>query len=277
MKNLLFLFSFYCFISNVKSQTIKSCCAESATQQFAVLGKDQSFINSHESPMPYKYSSKGADVYFKVKNGPDAHAWIINAPQKTETYLIVIHEWWGLNDYVKQQAEKYGDELGVNIIALDLYDNKVAVTPDEATKYMQSVTSERATSIIKGAFEYAGNDAKIFTIGWCFGGGWSLQAAIDANRHCAGCIIFYGMPEQDITRLRTLQCDVLGIFAKKDKWINGDVVIKFQENMKQAEKKLFIESYEADHAFANPSNPHFDIEAAFDAHQKVINFIKSRM
>lgn len=263
------------FISN--AQVTKSCCISSANEEFSSLSRNADFVKSHEEPLPFTFKGNGKDVYFKTSDGKQAHAWEIKAAKPTNIYLLVIHEWWGLNDYVKQQGEKMCSDLGINILALDLYDNNVAQTREDAAKYMQSVKQERAAAIIKGAFDYAGDKAEFFTIGWCFGGGWSLQTALEAGNRCKGCIMFYGMPEENISRLKTLSCDVLGIFAEKDEWINKDVVTKFEANMKDAGKKLIVAEYDADHAFANPSNPHFDKEAAEDAYNKVKDFIKTRI
>jgi carboxymethylenebutenolidase len=89
--------------------------------------------------------------------------------------------------------------------------------------------------------------------------------------------MYYGMPESDVNKLKTLHCDVIGFFANKDQGITPAVVDKFQENMKAADKKLIVNRYDADHAFANPSNPHFNKEATEDAYTKTVAFIKERM
>ena len=142
---------------------------------------------------------------------------------------------------------------------------------------MQSIKTERAINIIKGAYSYAGANAKVFTIGWCFGGGWSLQTAILGGNQVRGCVMFYGMPETDVNKLKTLNCDVIGFFAKKDQWITPKVVDTFNINMKTAGKKSMTYEYDAEHAFANPSNPHYDKTATADAYSKAIPFIKERM
>ena len=112
---------------------IAVCCAPTATQQFASLADDKNFMMSHDAPLPFVYkSANGADITFKAADGTDAHGWMVKAAKPTNYYLFVVHEYWGLNDYIKQQSEKMSDDLGVNVIALDLYDNKVAATPDEA-------------------------------------------------------------------------------------------------------------------------------------------------
>lgn len=277
MKKLFLFFSILISVLSAQAQIVKSCCAKPATEKFAGFASDNNFISSHEAPIPYIYTGKGNDIHFKTSDGKDAHAWEIKANEQTNVYLFMIHEWWGLNDNIKREAEKYADELGINIIALDLYDNQVATNSDDAAKIMQSVKKERATAIIRGGFDYVGKKAKIFTIGWCFGGGWSLQTAIEAGNQAIGCIMFYGMPEENVSRLKALHCDVIGFFGKKDEWINEDVVKKFQDNMKEAGKNVEIHEYDAEHAFANPSNPHYDKEATADAYSKTIEFIKKRI
>lgn len=249
-----------------------------ATESFAMNASNKAFILSHEEPLPFSFTSDGGkDISYTTADGKEAHAWEIKAKRPTQYYLFVIHEWWGLNDYVKQESEKLSNELGVNVIALDMYDNQVASTREDAAKYMQAVTTERATAIIKGAFNYAGKEARIFTIGWCFGGGWSLQTAIEAGNRAAGCIMFYGQPEKDVDRLKNLKCDVIGFFAKRDEWINEKVVEDFKANMQAADRKVSVYEYDADHAFANPSNPHFDKAATADAYTKIYAFIKERI
>ena len=280
MKKLVLFFVMMLSISSLFAQMkMAACCAPvTATDQFAMLAGNKKFVTSHEAPLPFIYhSANGSDITYKTPDGTDAHAWMVKAQKPTDYYLFVVHEWWGLNDYVKQEAEKLSNELGVNAIAIDLYDNKVATTPQDAGKLMQSVNTERAMNIIKGAYTYAGANAKVFTIGWCFGGGWSLQTALLGGGQVKGCVMFYGMPETDVNKLKTLNCDVIGFFAKKDQWITPKVVDTFNINMQTAGKKLMTYEYDADHAFANPSNPHFDKPATDDAYSKAIPFIKERM
>jgi carboxymethylenebutenolidase len=265
-------------IAGFAQPQMAACCTPVATEKFALFASDISFVMSHEAPLPFVYHSEnGQDITFKAADGTDAHGWMVKASKPTDYYLFVIHEWWGLNDYIKQESEKLGNELGVNVIAIDLYDNKVATTPDEAGKIMQTVKTERAVNIIKGAYNYAGSKAKVFTIGWCFGGGWSLQTALLGGSQVVGCVMYYGMPEADVNRLKTLHCDVIGFFANKDGYITPKIVDEFKGHMQEADKKLTVYQYDADHAFANPSNPHFDKDATADAHAKAVAFIKERM
>lgn len=277
MKKLLVVMMFLPIV--VFAQEDKSCCAVSATAQFAMLAKDESFKASHVEPVPFTFvAEKGKFVTFKTSDGADGHAFEVKAAKTTTNYIFMVHEWWGLNDYIQQEAEKLQRELGnVNVLALDLYDGKVATTREDASKYVGAMKEERARVIIKGALDYAGSNAKIGTIGWCFGGGWSLQTALIAGKQCVACVIYYGMPEKDPEKLKTLNAPVLGIFGKKDKGINPEVVRTFEILMKNAQKNITVKMYDAVHAFANPSNPQYDKEATADAHKHTIEFFKKNL
>ena len=265
------------FITMANAQMNMSCCLPSATEKYALNAADKDFVAAHLSPLPYTYAGAGEDITYKAADGTDAHAWMIKAEKQTDYYMFVVHEWWGLNDYIKKEAEKFARELGINVIALDLYDKQVATNPQDAAKIMQSVKTARAMAIIKGAYEYAGANAKVFTIGWCFGGGWSLQAAIEGGKQVAGCIMYYGQPEEDAERLKTINCDIIGFFGNKDTHPSPEMVTKFEQTAKTAGVKLMVNRYDATHAFANPSNPNFNKEATADAYAKVKEFVMARM
>lgn len=277
MKKAILIVSIFCSLKNF-AQT--SCCSKPpATETFAMLTQDKKFVSAHLEPLPFSLDAPlGKEVSFKTADGAEGFGYEIKATKESNYYLFVIHEWWGLNDYIKQEAEKYHKALGnVNVIAIDLYDKKVATTRDSAAKYMQSVRKERAEAIIKGALDYAGAKAEIATVGWCFGGGWSLQASMLAGKNARACIMYYGMPEQEQAKLENLFCPVLMIWPTKDEWINKDVVTKFQATMQRAKKDLKVKSYKADHAFANPSNPKYNKEFAEDAFKSSIGLLKKNL
>ncbi|WP_188814408.1 dienelactone hydrolase family protein [Hymenobacter cavernae] len=264
-------------VVSVASAQSMSCCARptNATEAFAMLASNEDFSGGHDAPLPYTYEGEGQAIEFKTPDGKNAHGFEIKSSTPSNKYLFVIHEWWGLNDYIKKESSTFANELkGVNIIALDLYDGQVASTPEEAGKLMQGVKTDRAQNIIKGAIMYAGPKAQIASVGWCFGGGWSLQTALLAGSKDVGCVMYYGMPEQDVAKLKTLNTDVLGIFGSQDKWINPEVVSQFQKDMAAAKKQVTIKSYDADHAFANPSNPKFNQKFAAEAHTATVDYLR---
>jgi carboxymethylenebutenolidase len=268
-----------CAIFTFGQSKVVCCGKPSATQQFAMLASSKNFVMSHAVPKKFHFqSSIGKAITYKTPDGKEANGYELKAKKPTNNYLFVIHEYWGLNDFVKAESEKLYNDLGdVNIIDLDLYDGKIATTREDAGKFMQAVKEDRAQAIIKGALAYAGPKAHIATLGWCFGGGWSLQTALLAGKQLAGCVMYYGMPEQDVNKLKTLNADVLGNFANKDQWINTKVVAKFADDMKAAGKKLYLHQYDADHAFANPSNPAYNSPATKDAYTNTLSFLKERL
>jgi len=277
MKNICSVFLMFLFTLSVRAQKMDNCCQPTATELYALNASDKQFQMSHEDPIPFTYiSEKGKDINYKTEDGNDAHAFEIKT-NSSPYYLFVIHEWYGLNDYIKQEAEKLSNELGINVLALDLYDNKVAAGRDSAARYVQSVKTDRAMHIIHGAFAYVGTNAKVFTIGWCFGGGWSLQAAIEGGKQTVGCIMYYGQPEKDIARLKKLNSDIIGFFGNKDQFPGPAIVDQFVTDAEKAGVKLIVNRYDAGHGFANPSNPSHNKEATDDAHVKVLAYVKERM
>ncbi|WP_448702017.1 dienelactone hydrolase family protein [Mucilaginibacter sp. AW1-3] len=277
-KLLLLIVTVMCYsVGFSQSKTVAVC--HSPTQQFAMLASDKKFVKAHADPRPFHFQSTiGKAITYPCADGKTAGAYELKAAKPTHNYLFVVHEWYGLNDYIKQESEKlYNDVGNVNVIAIDLYDGSVASNSADAGKYMAAVKEDRAQAIIKGAIAYAGPKARIATIGWCFGGGWSLQTTLLAGKHAVGCVMYYGMPEQDVEKLKTLNTDVLGIFGNQDKWINPQVVAKFADNMKKADKKLTLYQYDANHGFSNPSNPVYNADATKDAYTHTIAFLKPRL
>lgn len=255
----------------------KTCC--SSTEAFAALGNDVAFVNKHEEPVPMLYiEQKGEMITFKVSDGKDANAYAVKSLEKSNKYVLVFHEWWGLNEYIKQMSDKLSSDLtNVNVIAIDLYDGKVATSREDAQNYMMALSQERAMAIMEGLKTKIGAEAEVATIGWCMGGGMSMQASLAFANEAIACIMYYGMPETNIEKLITLQAPVLFIHATYDQWINDEVVKTFEMNMKQVNKQLKVLRYDADHAFANPSNPKHNAEAAQDAYDHVLKFLNERL
>lgn len=248
------------------------------TDDMAQFSEDQEFKDAHDSPEALEFAGKGQMLEFATTDDSTGQAYLVAPGKLTDKVLFVIHEWWGLNDHIKKEAERLADSLdNVTVLALDLYDGKVADNPDDAGKLMQSVKPERAEAIIKGAMGQVGSNAEIATIGWCFGGGWSLKASIMAGAQAAGCVMYYGMPVQEASALAPLRTEVLGIFAEKDGWITPEVVNNFEELAEKTNKEVTTHQFDADHAFANPSNPNYDKEAAEKANALALDFLKEKL
>lgn len=251
---------------------------DAAKESFEDLGDNAEFREKHDEPRETEESEfNGKMIEIAVADGMSANAYALTT-EGSSKYLLVFHEWWGLNSYVKQEADRLAESLeGVNVIALDLYDGKVAEVRDSAQKYMQSANEERLNAIVAGAMAMIPSDATIGTIGWCFGGGWSLKGSLAAGYRAEACVMFYGMPVQEREILKGLESDVLFIYGKQDKWINEDVANQFVENMKGLEEDLIVKGFDADHAFANPTQESYNEEAATEANAMALEFLKSEL
>ena len=241
---------------------------------------DKDFRDAHETPTALHYAAKGEMFHFNTPDGSNGMAYLVKGADgfSSHKFLFVVHEWWGLNDHIKQEADRLAASLPkVNVLALDLYDGKLATNPDDAGKFMKAVKPERCESIINGALAVAGKDGQVATIGWCFGGGWSLRSSILAADRGAGCVMYYGMPVEKADELAPLHADVLGIFAKKDGWIGEEVIGKFKDLAKATGKSLDVHWFDADHAFANPSSPKYNEAAAKEANQLALDFLKKKL
>ena len=192
--------------------------------------------------------------------------------------LIVIHEWWGLNDWVKDQASKLADQ-GYVALAVDLYRGKVATTPDMAHEIMRGVPEDRAKRDLHAAFEFLASQPnvkkdRIGAIGWCMGGGYSLDVALQEPMLAAD-VINYGHLATDPAALQKINAPILGSFGAQDHGITPDDVHKFEAAMKQFNKKVDIKIYDdAGHAFENPNNKDGYREAdAADAWKRTLGFL----
>lgn len=192
--------------------------------------------------------------------------------------IIVIHEWWGLNDNVKAMTRRLAGE-GYQALAVDLYGGAVADTPDAAKQLMGAVMANReaAAAILRRADEFLKQRGapKVGVIGWCFGGGWSLATAIDLPQGIDAAVMYYGQPEKDRARLERLRAPLLGFFGAADQSIPAAAVREMEGALKQLGKQVEIHVYDgAGHAFANPSGTNYRPAAAEDAWSRTRAFFK---
>ena len=191
--------------------------------------------------------------------------------------IIVIHEWWGLNDWVKDQAANLADQ-GYVTLAIDLYRGKVATTPDMAHEIMRGVPEDRAKRDLRAAFEFLQSQPnvrkdRIGSIGWCMGGGYSLDVALQEPTLAAD-VINYGHLATDPDAIRKINAPILGLFGGQDHGITPDDVHKFEAIMKQLGKKIDVKIYDdAGHAFENPNNKTgYRPDDAADAWKRTVTF-----
>jgi len=265
---------------------VLSCGNKSVKDKgMTTFADDKEFQEKHEQPVDVSDHQKmGSTMTVDTEDGKQTKLYGNHAKEGSDKYLFVIHEWWGLNENVKKEVDQLFESLDgkVNVIALDLYDGQVATSPEEAGKIMQSVQEDRANAIINGAINKVKSDVgngepKIATIGWCFGGGWSLKSSILAGSAGAGCVMYYGMPVQTAKELAPLEADIICIHPKQDKWITEEVINKFETLTKATGKNFTVHQFDADHAFANPSSPRYNEAAAQEANKLTLQFLKEKL
>ncbi len=261
----------------VEKAEVIECLNMETQQAYKLEAGTPAFAAMHLSPIVVNPENLlGKMMSFDAADGKPANAYFIAAKKKSNKYLIVIQEWWGLNENIKMESDKYYTDLeDVNVIAVDMYDGKVAATPDSAMKLMRGADMGRMTAIMQGAIKYAGSKASIYSVGWCFGGMWSLQTAILAGPQAKGSVMYYGRPESNMEKLKSIQCDIIGFFGNLDQSPSPTMVNDFEKNMKEAGKNLSVNRYQAGHGFANPSNPSYNAAAKEDSYAKAIAFLKA--
>jgi carboxymethylenebutenolidase len=240
---------------------IAICVLALAAASFAASGKEVSYKSGDETVMGMLYTPAGSGPF---------------------PGIVVIHEWWGLNDWVKEQASKLADQ-GYAALAVDLYRSKVADNPNTAHELMRGVPEDRAARDLHAAVEYLKSQPnvrkdRIASIGWCMGGGYSLNVAL-AEPTLAAAVINYGHLATDPAALHKINAAILGNFGGQDQGIPPDDVQKFEEALKKDGKKADIKIYpDAGHAFENPNNKGgYRAEDAADAWQRTVKFLNETL
>ncbi len=224
------------------------------------------------------FAAEGKPVSYK--SGDETVQGLLYTPAGKGPFpaLVVVHEWWGLNDWVKEQASKLADQ-GYVSLAVDLYRGKVATSPDMAHELMRGVPEDRAKRDLHAAVEFLKAQPnvkkdRIGSIGWCMGGGYALDVALQ-EPDLAATVINYGHLATDPEALKKINASILGLFGGQDRGITPDDVHKFEQQLKQLGKKVEIKIYDdAGHAFENPNNQDgYRAADAADAWQRTVDFL----
>ena len=191
--------------------------------------------------------------------------------------IIVIHEWWGLNNNVRAMADRLAGE-GYMVLAVDLYGGKTADSPADARALMLGVVEDpgRANENIRAAYEFltTAGAPRIGSLGWCFGGGWSLNTAQLFADELDAAVIYYGQVTDDEDRLRPISAPILGLFGADDTGITVESVEAFRASLERLRKEHDIHVYPGvGHAFANPTGTNYNAEAATDAWVRTLEFL----
>jgi carboxymethylenebutenolidase len=208
--------------------------------------------------------------------GTTAHvAW---PEYETTAAVVLIQEWWGINDHIRDIAGRYANE-GYLCVAPDLYRGKLAKDAEEAGKFMQSLAIEDGLETIREAIGEAKakyNVQKIGITGYCMGGTFALRAACEIDELAAAAPFYGDIPEEEV--LKNLSVPTLFIAGKRDAWINPEKVNQLIDAARKYNLPVEVVTYDADHAFFNDTRPQvYDAEAAADAWKRVLDLFRKHL
>lgn len=191
--------------------------------------------------------------------------------------VIIVHDWWGLNDHVRAEANRIAAE-GYIVLAVDLYGGEVVATPEAARAKMISVVEnpELVESNLQQALEFVGvaGAPAVATLGWGLGGSWSLDAARLFPQRVNAAVVFYGQVSDDEDRLASIDSPVLGFFGERDRGIKIDSVRRFESAMQRLRKDLTLNVYDdTGHGFVDPARANYRAELAAEAWQQTLDFL----
>ncbi len=227
-------------------------------------------------------AAEGKEVSYK--SGDETVKGMLFTPSGKGPFpaIVAIHEWWGLNDWVKEQASKLADQ-GYVVLAVDLYRGKVADTPDLAHELMRGVPEDRAKRDLLAAANYLRaqknvKPAKVGTLGWCMGGGYAAMLAL-SDPKLAAASVHYGHITTDKEAMAKIHAAIQGIFGAQDRGIPADDVRKWEATLKELGKDVEVTIYpDAGHAFENPNNKQgYRADAAADAWKKTLAFFDAKL
>jgi carboxymethylenebutenolidase len=217
-------------------------------------------------------------------SGTETVSGFLAMPEKPGRYpaLVVVHEWWGLTDWVKEQAQKLAEQ-GYIALAVDLYKGQVTTDPEVAHELMRGLPQDRAVSDLKAGFAYLATRKDvdrdhIGSIGWCMGGGYALQLAIH-EPHLAACVVNYGALPTDPNDIQQIFAPVLGSFGANDRGITPADVQGFEKTMRGMNRRIDVKIYDgAGHGFENSTNTAgYRPDAAADAWARTLAFLGKAM
>ena len=228
------------------------------------------------------FGATGKSVSYK--SGDETVQAMLYAPEGKGPFpgIVVIHEWWGLSDWVKEQASKLADQ-GYVALAIDLYRGKVATTPDLARELMRGVPEDRVARDLHAAVEFLKsqpnvNKDRLASIGWCMGGGYSIDVALQEPTLTAA-VINYGRLATDPEQLKKIHASILGLFGGQDRGITPDDVKQFDLALRRLGKHVETIIYpDAGHAFENPNNKDgYRANDATDAWNRTVDFLAKEL
>ena len=237
----------------------------------------EALLTEQRSP-DLDFAGRGQVITFETPQDRTGRAYIIKSEQPSTNYLILFHEWWGLTNGIKREAERYFDRFDeVNVVAIDLYDGRTATHAAEAQSLVAQLSNDKALDIIGGLLAYAGPEAELLTLGWDTGAYWALRTAVEAGPQAVGCVMYYGEAVTDARDLIGLEAPVLYLVGDLDDFISQQSVERFVALGRALNKDIAVGRYNAAHNFANTESPRYNEAVARRANLRVMQFIAEQL
>jgi carboxymethylenebutenolidase len=223
----------------------------------------------------------GETVTFPGSAGDATGYFAVSKREGIRPGLLLVHEWWGLNDDIRARADRFAEE-GYAVLAVDLYRGRSTADPNEAHELMRGLPADRADADLRAAYRYVQKHSRVGgmpvgVLGWCMGGGYSLRLAqLEPDLRAA--VVYYGRLATTTEALAPIRAPLLGHFGAEDRGIPVDTVRQFETLMKQLGKYAEIHVYDgAGHAFARPGGASYRPEAAKQADARTDQFLRERL
>lgn len=214
-------------------------------------------------------------------NGEAGSGYLATAASGSGPGVIVLQEWWGLVDHIKEVADRFAGE-GFVALAPDMYHGETADSPDDAKRLMMSLNIDRAEKDLRGSIEYLlsldqTQGDQVGTVGFCMGGQLSLYAAC-ANSQVGACVNYYGIHPDVQPDIGNLEAPVLGFFGEDDAKVSPEVVRELEERLNQAGKQVEVHIFPgADHGFFNDGRPMYKEKEAKESWDRMIQFYRANL
>tara|TARA_R110002050_G_scaffold290260_1_gene443780 strand:+ start:109759 stop:110550 length:792 start_codon:yes stop_codon:yes gene_type:complete len=240
--------------------------------------KDKNVDNSYKENNSNSWNSNlGATILIQNNTNFPGTGFLLQSQKPSNNWLFIYHDRWGVTENVKMDAYSLWRDLkNVNVLVIDLNNGLHPSNNKEAIQIIQNSDTTRNRNLIAGAIKLAGPDANIASMGWCYGGSWAMQSAIQAASHNVGCVVYYGMPEFDTSKLKDLSSEVFAIFGDRDTYITESIRSKFQSSMGQAGKQLIQKDYHTSGEFANRNSENYNFSLAANAYSQVLTYLASK-
>lgn len=255
--------------------TLSACTLDTPEESGGNYSPDFLVQDAYLQVLPEVYTPRGKMLMLPADDKKAIRVYAMQDSLPVKKIVVLFHDWWGLTDQVKLEAERWHDSLKLPVLAIDLFDSVVAETPAQASLALKKMKQDRIENILRGLHKYIGNEATVATIGWSSGVNYSLLFAQRLGHQVSACIAYYGPPPAGEQVWASIKAPILLLSATQDQWMTPKMCSDWVSRANALGKKVVQEKLNADHAFANPVQPGYEPMAAAKAWKTAIAFLRA--